>query len=134
MNLSDSRAFIDEMEASFPASIYSPDAFVAIDYNFIFLFVNKRAEQFYRKSRNMLLGKSVEQVFPEEWDFGPFRNLRISVGSKKSVEINYNSPFAKAWVQLIGRPFENYYTFTYRMIDHKEVLKKELRKEVKNKK
>lgn len=133
MNLSDSRAFIDEMEASFPASIRSPDAFVAIDYNFIFLFVNKRAEQFYKKNRSMLLGKSVEQVFPEEWDFGPFRNLRISVASKKSVEINYNSPFAKGWVQLVGRPFENYYTFTYRMIDHKEVLKKELRKEVKSK-
>jgi PAS domain S-box-containing protein len=131
---SDSQTFYEEMLSSFPSAINSPDAFVAIDYDFQFLFLNRKAEKFYKRSKDDLIGKKVEEIFPEEWDFGPFRNLRISVEAKKSVEINYNSPFANAWVQLIGRPFENYYTFTYRMIDHKEVLKKELRKAVNNKK
>jgi PAS domain-containing protein len=130
MNPNNAHTFYDEMECSFPSVIKAPDAFVAIDYDFQFIFVNKKAEKFYKTSKENLIGKKVEEVFPQEWDFGPFKNLRVSVISKKSVEINYNSPFANAWVQLIGRPFENYYTFTYRLIDHKEVLKKELRSAV----
>jgi PAS domain S-box-containing protein len=126
----DPSTFYDEPQASFPSMVNSPDAFVAIDYDFNFLFLNHTAELFYKMDKNEIIGKSVQEVFPKEWDFGPFKNLRVSVIAKKQVEIHYNSPFANAWVQLVGRPFENYYTFTYRMIDHKEVLRKELRKEV----
>jgi PAS domain S-box-containing protein len=120
----------EEIEASQANLIHSPEAFVAIDYNFIFLFVNKTAEKFYNKSKEELLGKKVQDVFPDQWGFGPFRNARQSVDTRKYVEINYNSPFTNAWVQLIGRPFENYYTFTYKIIDHKEELRRELRNEV----
>jgi PAS domain S-box-containing protein len=120
----------EEIEASQASLIQLPEAFVAIDYNFTFLFVNKTAERFYNKSKKDLIGKKVQEVFPDQWEFGPFRNARASVDTRKYVEINYNSPFANAWVQLIGRPFENYYTFTYKIIDHKEELKRELRNEV----
>jgi PAS domain-containing protein len=129
----DTNTFFDEPQATFPTMVNSPDAFVAIDYEFNFLFLNGMAEQFYKVKKAEIIGKSIQQVFPKEWDFGPFKNVRVSVNAKKSVEIHYNSPFANAWVQLIGRPFENYYTFTYRMIDHKEVLRKELRNEVRKK-
>lgn len=120
----------EEIESSLTAIVHSADAFVAINYDYCFLFLNQKAEKFYKKQKADLIGKRVEEVFPEQWNFGPFKNARQSVDARRNVEINYFSPFVKEWVQLVGRPFENYYTFTYRSIDHKETLKKELRKEV----
>lgn len=120
----------EEIDFSFASITYPTDAFVAISYDYSFLFLNLKAEKFYKKSKSELIGKKVEDIFPEQWNFGPFKSARQSVDTKKYVEINYFSPFVKEWVQLVGRPFENYYTFTYRSIDHKEVLKNELRKEV----
>jgi hypothetical protein len=38
--------------------------------------------------------------------FLPFKNQRIGVSSKKSVEINHNSPFANTLAQFIGHPLE----------------------------
>jgi PAS domain S-box-containing protein len=130
MNPVDSRAFIEEIESSVSNIVSSADAFVAIDYDFCFLYVNQKAEKFYKRNRAELIGQKIEDVFPEQWNSGPFKNAIQSVIARKYVEINYNSPFIKTWVQLTGRPFENYYTFTFRSIDHKESLKKELRREV----
>lgn len=124
------KPFSEEIESSFASITHPIDAFVAISYDYSFLFLNQKAVKFYKRSKSELIGKKVEDIFPEQWNFGPFKSARQSVDAKKYVAINYFSPFANEWVQLVGRPFENYYTFTYRSIDHKEVLKNELRKEV----
>jgi PAS domain S-box-containing protein len=108
----------------------SADAFVAIDYHFCFLYLNEKAEKFYKKSKAELIGKKVKDVFPEQWYSGPFKNTRQNIIAKKPIEINYNTSVDEGWVELTGRPFENYYTLTYRNIDHKESLKDEWRKEV----
>lgn len=130
----DFRTIQEEIEHSSPSSIKSPDAFVAINYDFFFLYLNHQAEKFYGKKRRELLGRTIEDAFPELWNFGPFKNARQSVSTRKEVEIQYNAPLTSDWVQLIGRPFENYYTLTYRIIDYKEVLKKELRQQFRKKK
>jgi PAS domain S-box-containing protein len=120
----------EDLQASFATAIKSPDAFVAIDYEFNFLFVNRVAEKFYSKSKAELIGRRVPEIFPEEWNFGPFLAIQKNVTGRKHFEMNYKSPFANKWVQLIGRPFENYFTFTYKVIDQKSALNNELRKEV----
>lgn len=107
------------------------DAFVAIDYQFRFLFLNRIAERYYRRCNNELVGLSIESMFPELWRFGPFIDARRNVERRVRFEMSYNSPVLKDWVQLRGNPFENYYTFTYRIIDHKEALTHELRSEIK---
>jgi PAS domain-containing protein len=129
----DFRSFGEELESALSGIVNSPDAFVAISYEFCFLYLNAAAEKFYRKKKEQVIGQKVEDVFPDQWNFGPFRDVRKKVAERKHFEINYNSPFANQWVRLIGRPFENYYTFTYRTIDHKEVLKKELRQQYRKK-
>lgn len=126
--------FSEEMHSSFASIMNAPDAFVAIDYELKFLFVNKLAEQFYKKDKSELLGKSLKSVYPKEMEFGPFRNVIKNVNDRKPFELSYQSPFVKEWVKLVGRPFENYYTFTYRAIDYREVLKDELRTEMKKNK
>jgi PAS domain-containing protein len=125
--------FSEEMQSSFASIMNAPDAFVAIDYELKFLFVNKLAEKFYKKDKADLLGKPLESVYPQEMEFGPFKNVMKNVKDRQSFELSYQSPFIKEWVKLVGRPFENYYTFTYRTIDYKEVLKDELRSEMKKK-
>jgi hypothetical protein len=125
--------FNEEIESSFSNAVNSQDAFVAIDYEFYFLYLNQVAEKFYKRKANQIIGLNIATVFPNEWNFGPFKEARKNVAAKKHFEIKYNSPFANEWVQLVGRPFENYYTFTYRLIDYKELLKNELRKEFKKK-
>lgn len=126
--------FSEEMHSSFASIMNSPDAFVAIDYENKFLFVNSLAEKFYKKDKADLLGKSIENVYPKEVEFGPFKEVLRNVKARKAFEFSYQSPFIKEWVKLVGRPFENYYTFTYRTIDYKQVLKDELRREMKKKK
>jgi hypothetical protein len=126
--------FSEEMHSSFAQIMNAPDAFVAIDYDLKFLFINKLAEKFYKKDKSELLGKSLETIYPKEMEFGPFKAVIKNVKAKKHFEHSYQSPFVKEWVKLVGRPFENYYTFTYRTIDYKEVLKDELRNEMKKKK
>jgi PAS domain-containing protein len=126
--------FSEEMHSSFEQIMNAPDAFVAVDYDLRFLFVNKLAEKFYKKNKSELLGQSLYDVYPKEMEFGPFKAVIKNVQAKKHFEFSYQSPFVKEWVKLVGRPFENYYTFTYRTIDYKEVLKEELRKEMKKRK
>jgi hypothetical protein len=126
--------FPEEMHSSFYSVMNAPEAFVAIDYNLNFLFVNKLAEKFYKKEGSTLLGKNLKLIYPEEMEFGPFKSVIKNVQERKNFELTYQSPFVKDWVQLIGRPFENYFTFTYRTIDYREALKDELRNEMKRKK
>ncbi len=124
----------EALHITFDTVMNAPDAFVAIDYNLKFLFVNALAEKFYNKKKSQLIGSAVNSVFPEESRFGPFKNMIRHVSAKKQFEISYESPYVKQWVKLVGRPFENYYTFTYTKIDYKEMLKAELRKEMRRKK
>ncbi len=105
-------------------------AFVVIDYDYVFLSVNRTAEKFYGKNKDELLGRKAKDIFPDLWDFGPFKNSRKAVDAKQPFQIEYNSPFSKKWVQLSGKPYEDFYTYTYKTIDYKSMLNDQLRKEV----
>ena len=124
MSFHDPKTFAKEIESEFPASVRSTDAFVAVDYDFCFLFVNNAAAKFYKKSKTELIGKKVKDVFPELWEFGPFKNSRKEVVARRHFEMTYQSPFTGQWVQLVGRPFEHYYTYTYNNIDEKSLCKR----------
>lgn len=107
------------------------EAFVAVDYEFSFVYINPIAEKFYGKSNSEIAGKKVKDIFPELWDFGPFKNGRQSVENRQPFTMRYNSPFAKGWVEMKGEPFESIYTYSYKLIDHKSSLTDELRKAIK---
>lgn len=119
-----------EAAALFTAMDKSPNAFVAVDYDYTFLFVNEVAEKFYSKNRSELLGRKVKDVFPELWNFGPFKNGRIKASAKLPFELDYHSPFVGRWVQLVGKPYENFYTYTYHLVDQQQILRQQLRKEL----
>ena len=120
-----------EIPAAFAEMSKAGNAFVAMDYDLNFLFVNELAEKFYKKDKSQHVVKSLESIFPKEMEFGPFKGVIKNVREKNAFEISYLSPFVQEWVKLTGQPHEKYYTFTYRVIDYKEVLKDELRNELK---
>lgn len=123
-------SFKQDLISSFAHTIDSPDAFVAIDYDFRYLFVNPTAEKFYLKGSEELIGLRVPDVFPQQWNFGPFKAVQKNVTLRKSFEMTYHSPFSNRWVMLSGQPFEHHYTFFYKIIDQKTALNNELRDEV----
>ena len=127
------KSFTEQIELSFSTFVTSQDPFVAVDYNFSLLYLNNAAEKLFRKKKGDLIGQSFENVFPKEWASQAFKSVRKNVSDRLLTDIKYNSPATGHWVQLIGRPFENYYTLTYRTFDYKEVLKSELRQQVRRK-
>jgi PAS domain-containing protein len=127
------KIFNEEIESAFSNTIHLPDAFVAIDYEFYILYMNLMAEKFFNRKRDQVIGLNIATVFPNEWNFEPYKEARKNIQARKHFEAKYNLPLTNEWIQLVGRPFENYYTFTYRHIDYKESLKNELRKAFKKK-
>jgi PAS domain-containing protein len=113
---------------------FSTEIFVIISYNFEYIYANRVAEKVYGKTNEELEGKIIKDVFPQQWNFGPFKTTQRSVQAKQPLTIRYHSPFAKQWVELHGMPYENFYTFTYFPIDHKTVLKEELRNQIRKSK
>lgn len=127
------KSFSEEIELSFSIFIKSQDPFVAVDYNFSLLYLNNAAEKLFCKKKGDLIGQPFENVFPKEWTSQAFRTVRKNVSERLLADVKYNSPATGHWVHVIGRPFENYYTLTYRTFDHKEMLKSELRQQVRRK-
>lgn len=122
--------FFDQFEDALANMVKTPDVFVAVDYTFNVIYVNSVAERYYKMKRHELVGSSMEVVFPRLHS-AMWRGVADSVAQRKAVEKRYPSAFDTSWVQLNGRPFENYYAFTLKVIDHKEMLRSELRQQVK---
>lgn len=121
---------VDQFEDALANMVKTPDVFVAVDYTFNVLYVNSVAEKYFKMKRHDLVGTRMEIVFPRLHS-AVWRSVIESVEQRRTVEKRYQSPFDNSWIQLNGRPFENYYAFTLKVIDHKEMLRSELRQQVK---
>lgn len=119
-------ALISEVEKS-------KEAFVLIDYHFRFLYVNAVAEKYFKKKKSELIGRTAKEIFPNQWDFGPFKTSRRYVAARKRFELVYQSPFTESWVKLVGEPHGDYYLYSYHPVDYQTHLRDELRNELKKK-
>lgn len=130
MGLNDFASFREEIESSLSNAVRSQDAFLATDYKLSIFYLNEVAERYLKRKKAQLIGRGLRTSLPKEWSVPQYTVVESNVMERKSFEIKYLSPVANQWVNLSGRPFENYYTFTFRAIDHKEALKDELRKQI----
>lgn len=126
--------WLHEDQAALLANLVkAPDVFVALGYDFRVLFVNAVAERYYKRKREELVGEDIDVVFPAMKDTPTYRTIRKHVANRMALESRYQSPLNHSWVQLTGRPFEKYYAFTLKPIDHKELLRSELRQQMRRK-
>ena len=130
MGLNDFASFREDIESSLSNALRSQDAFLATDYKLSIFYLNAVAERYFKKKKAQLIGRALRASLPKEWSLQLYNVVESGVAEKKPFEIKYRSPVANQWVNLSGRPFENYFTFTFRTIDHKEALKDELRKQI----
>jgi PAS domain S-box-containing protein len=76
------------------------DAFVAIDGEWRFTYVNRQAEQILGRKRDDLVGKNMWEVFPEVVGSEVFKELHRAKDERVPVELEYLNSEANVWYEL----------------------------------
>ena len=74
------------------------DAFFAVDREWRFTYVNRRAEELWSKSREDLLGKSLWEEFPQADDSVQYREIRRAMKERTTTGFEAISPKMDVWV------------------------------------
>jgi PAS domain S-box-containing protein len=74
------------------------DAFYAVDHQWRFTYVNRRAEQLWRRSREELIGNVLWEVFPQTAGTELEAALKQAAGDRVSLELETFSPLLGIWV------------------------------------
>ncbi len=80
------------------------DAFVAIDRDWRFIYVNRRAAEYMGRERDELIGGNLWEEFPLLQGSACEAELRRSVGDNVSVRFEARSPRQNAWFEVRGYP------------------------------
>jgi signal transduction histidine kinase/PAS domain-containing protein len=75
------------------------DAFVALDRDLRFTYVNARAEAVLRRPAGELLGRRLADVFPGALDTPIGREIRQALETRRGSQIEAFSPVAAAWIE-----------------------------------
>jgi PAS domain S-box-containing protein len=74
------------------------DAFFAVDEEWNFTYVNNKAEEFWGRSREELLGKNIQQEFPQAVGSDFYRQIERAIKQGVTTEFETKSPVIGAWV------------------------------------
>src|SRR3712207_6623115 len=74
------------------------DAFFAVDHEWRFAYVNRKAEELWGRSRGELLGKNIWERFPEAEDSESYRQIRRAMEEGVATEFETISPVLGVWV------------------------------------
>jgi PAS domain S-box-containing protein len=80
------------------------DAFYAVDRQWRFTYVNRRAEELWGRSRDELLGKNVWEEFPEARGSESHRQIERAMEEGTTTEFETESPVLGAWVAVRAYP------------------------------
>jgi two-component system CheB/CheR fusion protein len=88
--------------AARPAEILEnlPDAFYAVDRDWRFTYVNRRAEEWWRRSREELLGKVYWDEFPQAVGSQPHEAHLRAARTREVVRLEAVSPILGHWVDI----------------------------------
>ena len=83
------------------------DAFFALDSEWKFTYVNRRAEEFWGKNRGELLGKDIWKEIPGTAGDGSFEELRNAAESGKVQKFEVYSSALRRWIDVSVYPAAN---------------------------
>jgi PAS domain-containing protein len=83
------------------------DAFYALDADFRFTYVNRKAEQLWGKPRESLLGRRIWDEFPQAVGTLPYDMHREVVRELRPVQFETRSPVLGAWLDVSLYPDTN---------------------------
>ena len=84
-----------------------PDAFVSVDQEWRFTYINRVAEALSGKSREELLGRNVWEVFPVPTDSSVYRNAHEAMNRQSILEFNEYHPLLDKWFAVRLYPFQD---------------------------
>ena len=82
------------------------DAFVAVDADWRFTYVNERAEQLLQRPRKELLGNDLWEEFPEAVNLEFYEHYQRAMRTRESVEFEAYFPPLEAWLEVSTHPIE----------------------------
>jgi PAS domain S-box-containing protein len=94
----------------------SVDLIAVFDTNLCYVTVNRHAEETYKISREKLLGKYIEEVFPQTQESGMVDDLRRAIGGEFVRHINYVSGVTKRHYESFYIPLKDKDGKVYRIL------------------
>lgn len=80
------------------------DAFYAVDRDWRFTYVNRRAEQWWGRDREGLIGKVYAEEFPEAVGTEPYQAHLVAAAERRRVQLEAVSPILGKWVDITIYP------------------------------
>jgi PAS domain S-box-containing protein len=98
------------------------DAFYAIDDQWRFTYINKRAEQLWGIERNKLLGKNLWDIFPESKGSVGYKKHHFAMKHRQLVQFETLSPLLSAWLEVTICPTKSGLSVYFRDITERKQL------------
>ncbi len=102
------------------------DAFYALDADWRFTYVNRRAEQVWGRPRESLIGKVLWEEFPQSLGSKSERALRRAAKERSAVDIETVSAVLDQWIQLNIYPSSSGLSVYFRDITERKRAEREL--------
>jgi PAS domain S-box-containing protein len=106
-----------------------PLACYMLDHQANFVYINDKAEKFFKKNKEEMLGKNVWSLFPESKNTVYYEELNKAIVNKNPSDFEYISVLTKSWIRLNVNPVENGVVISFSCIErdkHHENLYKTL--------
>ncbi len=98
-----------------------PDAFVIVDTQWRFTYVNRQAETLLGKTREALLGRHVWEIFPIPADSSVYRDAHEAMDKQTSLEFTVFHPLLRKWLAVRLYPFQDgLYSYCKDITEHKQ--------------
>jgi PAS domain S-box-containing protein len=96
------------------------DAFVAVDRQWRFTYINERALTTLQRTREELLGKNMWEEFPEAVGLPAYREYHRAMTSGNSVHFEEFNPWLDIWVEINAYPSEGGLAIYFREITERK--------------
>ena len=101
------------------------DAFVAVDRQWHFTYINERALTTLQRTREELLGKNMWEEFPEAVGLPAYREYHRAMTSGNSVHFEEFNPWLDIWVEINAYPSEGGLAIYFRDITERKRAEEE---------
>jgi PAS domain S-box-containing protein len=102
------------------------DAFYAVDRQWCFTYVNRRAEELWGRSRDELLGKNVWEEFPEARGSESHRQIERAMVEGITTEFETESPVIGRWVAVRAYPSQEGLSVYFRDVTERKLAEEAL--------